>query len=78
MKRTTLFVLAALALVGCSDHPVDQLLAVNDSTTDEICDCPAFSTEDFCIMPDTFTAAERSCLKRVYDDNESALSAEFD
>jgi hypothetical protein len=76
--RFLMLTLAAVALVGCSDHPVDQFVAVGDSINAEVCSCPAFETEDFCTMPDELSNAEVSCLKRVYDDYEGELSGTVD
>jgi len=76
--RFLLLSLAAVALVGCSDHPVDQFVAIGNSTTDEVCSCPAFETEDFCTMPDELTNAEISCLKRVYNQYEGELGDTVD
>ena len=65
--------LVLVALVGCSDLPIGQFVAVGDSVNSEICSCPAFETEDFCTMPDELSSAEVSCLKRVYDDYSGEL-----
>ena len=76
--RLSFPLLALVALVGCSDHPVDQFVAVGESVNSEICSCPAFTAEDFCTMPESYSSAEVSCLKRVYDDYSGELDPVVD
>ena len=77
MRFSFCLLVLAGALVGCSDHPVDQLIAVGESTNDQLCSCPAFESEDFCTMPEEVSQAEKACLKRVYNEYEPELAAEF-